>query len=258
VVDRENNGLLPGAEPWSSEGGPLGAVCLHNFTAHAGVMRGIGERLVADGHTVNVPLLSGHGRTVHDIVPYRWDNFRQDAQEAYEWVRERCDTVVLIGSGCGGMCALSLAGSGIDLAGVAVVSTPTGPLDPDLVASVERIVESGREITTEEELPGASDINDPKGHNVPPDGTPARTFLSLAKAASELDIAAITAPLIGFYTRSDRTLLNAWTHAERLEREAKGPVELVELKNSGHIATVDYEGQLIEDTIVDFVKRIAG
>jgi carboxylesterase len=249
------NGLLPGAEPWSAEGGPIGVVCLHNFTAHPGVMRAIGERLAGEGCTVDVPLLSGHGRSVHDIVPFRWSDFLKDATAALERVQARAEQVFLVGSGCGGMCAVKLASTQPGISGVAAISTPTGPFSAKRVASVERVVAAGGEIVTDG--PGASDINKSDGHNVPKEGTPARTFLSLHAAACELDLTGISCPVIGFYARGDRTLLDAWSHGERLRAQARGPVELVELRNSGHIATVDYDARLIEDRVAGFIRRVA-
>lgn len=253
--DHQQTDLLPGAMPWSADGGRVGVVCLHNFTAHPGVMRTIGERLVMEGCTVDVPLLRGHGRTVRDIVPFRWAHFLEDASAALDRVQARTEEVFLVGSGAGGMCAVSLASTRSGISGIAVVSTPTGPFSRERVEGIERVVAAGDEIATDG--PGASDVYKEDGHNVPSEGTPARTFLSLHEGACALDLTRITCPVLGFYSRGDRTLLNAWTHGERLRELARAPVELIQLPKSGHIATVDYDAQLIEDEVVGFIRRVS-
>ena len=41
--------LLPGAEPWSHDAGPVGALCLHGFTGNPGAMRPVAEAFAAAG-----------------------------------------------------------------------------------------------------------------------------------------------------------------------------------------------------------------
>ena len=37
--------LMAGAEPWSVDGGPVGALCLHGFTGNPTSMRPVGQGL---------------------------------------------------------------------------------------------------------------------------------------------------------------------------------------------------------------------
>ena len=59
--------ILPGAEPWSADGGPSGALCIHGFTGNPGSMRGVAEAFAAAGFAVELPLLPGHGTTVEEM-----------------------------------------------------------------------------------------------------------------------------------------------------------------------------------------------
>ena len=235
-------------------GGPVGVVCAHNLTAHPGYMRGIAERFAGAGYTVDVPLLSGHGRDLEAILPYRFDDFRGDVAAAVERVRRRASQVVVVGAGAGGVCAMSLAGELPDLAALAVISSPTGPLDAGLVAKVEELARRREsadgevERRADDDVPTAVDLS----------GTPERAALSMHEVLLELDLSAVTCPTLGFYTKRDTTLLDAWAHAERLAREAPGPVELVELTGSSHMATVGEDAALIEDRVFEFVRRTVG
>ncbi len=55
------NQPIPGAEPWSAAGGPLGVLVLHGFTGNPQSMRSLAEAFAAAGYTVELPLLPGHG-----------------------------------------------------------------------------------------------------------------------------------------------------------------------------------------------------
>ena len=63
--------FMPGAEPWSADGGPDGALCLHGFTGNPSSMRGVAEAFAAAGFAVELPRLPGHGTTVEDMITDR-------------------------------------------------------------------------------------------------------------------------------------------------------------------------------------------
>ena len=64
--------VLPGAEPWSAEGGPNGALVLHGFTGSPQSMRGDAEALAGAGFTVELPRLPGHGTSIDDMLTTGW------------------------------------------------------------------------------------------------------------------------------------------------------------------------------------------
>ena len=73
--------ILPGAEPWSAEGGRDGVLVLHGFTGNPQSMRGLAESLAAAGFAVELPLLPGHGTSVDDMLPTRWDDWSSTAEK---------------------------------------------------------------------------------------------------------------------------------------------------------------------------------
>src|ERR671924_252669 len=54
--------VLPGAEPFDHAGGPVGVLLCHGFTGSPQTLRGWAEYLAAQGLTVSLPRLPGHGR----------------------------------------------------------------------------------------------------------------------------------------------------------------------------------------------------
>ena len=63
--------ILAGAEPFSAEGGPVGALVLHGFTGIPASLRPLAEALADAGLTVELPLLPGHGTAVEDMIETR-------------------------------------------------------------------------------------------------------------------------------------------------------------------------------------------
>src|SRR3954464_13581396 len=76
--------IIPGAEPWSADGGPNGALVLHGFTGNPNSMRGVAHALAAAGFAVELPLLPGHGTTVEDVDNTSWRDWSAAAEAALE------------------------------------------------------------------------------------------------------------------------------------------------------------------------------
>ena len=67
--------LIPGAEPFSHDGGPVGALVVHGFTGSPKSMRPWAEHLAAAGLSVRLPRLPGHGSTWRDMAVTTWDDW---------------------------------------------------------------------------------------------------------------------------------------------------------------------------------------
>jgi carboxylesterase len=241
--------FLPGDGPWSCAGGRTGVVVVHNFTAGPPVVRAIAECLAAAGHTLEVPLLRGHGGPPEAIVPFGFSHFRHDVQEAAERARAHSDWLVLVGAGAGGTCALQLAAERDDVAGVAVVSAPTGPLDARLVGRARRLLAEGHDLSRSAPDEAVAAGAGPRL----PARMPLRPYLSLHEAAGALALHEIDCPILGFYDLADATLVDAEAHTTRLRQEIRAHVEIVRLIDSGHFATVGPAGRTIAERILAFV-----
>ncbi len=65
-------GVLPGAEPFSHDGGTVGVVLCHGFTGTPQSLRAWAEALAAAGHSVRLPRLPGHGTTWPEMNTTTW------------------------------------------------------------------------------------------------------------------------------------------------------------------------------------------
>ena len=71
------------------------------------------------------------------------------------------------------------------------------------------------------------------------------------------DLPQVTQPVLLLHSPQDHTVHPS--NAELfLSRISSADVTDVELENSYHVATLDYDAELIEDRIVQFVRRLAG
>jgi carboxylesterase len=239
--------VLPGAEPWTYAGGPVGVLCLHGFTGHPGSMRPVAEALAAAGFSIELPLLPGHGTTVDDMLDTGWQDWATAAEDALQRLVERCDKVVAAGQSMGGSLALWLATMYVNLAGVVVVNPATQPQPDDVLQMVTGMLHEGTEVAPG----GPSDLADPSAADTAYSGTPLRPLMSFQRGLRELQYryGQITCP-----TLEDHVVDPA--QSDYLAEHLGGPVERVFLERSYHVATLDYDGALVRDHAVDFVRRV--
>jgi len=245
--------ILPGAEPFSAAGGPHGALVLHGFTGNPGSMRGIAEALAAAGFTVELPLLPGHGTSIEDMIPTGWNDWLGAAEAAYAGLAGRCETVAVVGLSMGGALTVSLAADHPEIVGIvcinAVVSAPEGMKD-----AVAGLVAEGMET-----MDGiGSDIADPDQVESAYAQTPLAPLLTMFEAADSFAgrLGEITCPVLVMTSPQDHVVPpeNSTIIAEGVS----GPVERVTLERSYHVATLDYDKDIVIDATVEFVRKVSG
>lgn len=243
--------LVPGAEPWSAEGGPHGALVLHGFTGNCGSMRPVAEALHAAGFAVEMPLLPGHGTKVEDLLPTGFDDWYAAAEAALEDLQHRVDRVVVVGLSMGGALTCVLAVEHPDIAGIACVNAAT-QVNDEIRATVEQMLVEGNDyippVGSDIALEGATE-NAYEATPVPPLLT---MFDAAARFASRLDN--ITCPTLVLTSRQDHVVPPS--DSEFLVSQVAGPVEHVWLENSYHVATIDVDGPEVARRIVEFAEKV--
>ena len=247
--------VLPGAEAWSATGtGSLGALCLHGFTGNPSSMRGVAEAFAAAGLHVELPRLPGHGTAVDDMLGTRWDDWAGEADGAYRRLAERASTIVIAGLSMGGTLSLRVAADHPEVAGLVLVNPAAQPFAEELIDAVQAMVADGQEL-----MPGiGEDIADPDMTESAYSGTPLRPLLSFAvdgiAAVAEL-YPSMTAPMLLFTSRNDHVVDPA--SSDFLAEHYGGPVQRVMLDRSFHVATQDYDRELIFAEAVAFAQKLS-
>jgi carboxylesterase len=246
--------ILTGAEPWAHTGGAdTGVLALHGFTGNPSSMRAIAEACAAAGHHVELPRLPGHGTTIEDMLTTSWKDWSHEVLDAYGRLAERADRIVVIGLSMGGALTLWTGLERPETKGLICVNPATRPQGDDVVEMLTEFVSEGTEI-----MPGiGSDIADPDVTEIAYDGMPIRPLLSffgdglapMVDRYGELEM-----PLLLFTSRQDHVVQPA--DSEYLAEQYGGPLDHVWLERSYHVATQDYDRDLIIDQSLEFVARV--
>lgn len=102
------NAHLEGA-PFFWEGGPVGILLSHGFTATAAEVRPLAQVLHAAGYTVAGPLLPGHGTSPEELNATTWRDWTGAYERLYERLQDQCEKVVIGGESLGGLLTLHAA-----------------------------------------------------------------------------------------------------------------------------------------------------
>jgi carboxylesterase len=248
-------GVLPGAEPYAADGGPVGVVLSHGFTGSPQSLRPWAEHLAAAGFTVRLPRLPGHGTRWQDLNATRWTDWYGEIERTFDGLRGRCEQVFAGGLSMGGTMVLRLAEQrGSEVAGLVLVNPSLGTERKDLkylVPVLHRVVPS---------MPGiGSDIRKPGVTELAYDRTPLRALHSLTQLwkVAVADLGRVTAPTLLFRSRVDHVVEAL---SGRLLREGASACEVEEriLEESYHVATLDHDAPAIFAGSEEWIRRHAG
>jgi carboxylesterase len=244
--------LLPGAEPWSTDGGPAGALCLHGFTGNPTSMRPVAKAFAAAGFAVELPRLPGHGTTVDEMITTSWADWTAAADAAYERLSGRCERVVVSGLSMGGSLTIWLATKHPEIAGIVCINPAVRPLADEVVEMVQGMIAEGQD-----RMGGiGSDIADPDAVESAYKDTPLAPLLSLVEglAALQPDLSRVSCPLLLMNSPNDHVVDP--TDSDHLATAVSGPVERIALERSYHVATLDYDGALVCEQAVEFARKV--
>lgn len=246
--------VVPGAEPFSADGGRIGVLLSHGFTGSPASMVPWGKHLAEQGYTVRVPRLPGHGTTWKDMNRTRWEDWYAELDRTLTELHTKCDKVVVAGLSMGGCLVLRLA--------------QQRPDDVDAVALVNPVINLARfDIKFAPvlqwiipALPGiGNDIKKAGGDEVGYDKTPLKALASQLKMWKDVrtNLGKVTQPLIMF--RADEDHVVDGTSKELILANVSSSVkEFVELNDSFHVATIDNDAPMIFDRTSAFIAEHVG
>jgi carboxylesterase len=249
----DGNEIIPGCEPWSGTGGPHGALVIHGFTGNPQSLRGLAEALHRAGYAVELPLLPGHGTSVDDLVDTGWADWSAAVEAAYEALAARVDKVVVAGLSMGAALALWLAAHHPEIAGVVCVN-PVVEVGAEMLDGIRQMLDGGVD-----RIPAiGGDVADPASREKAYDATPLRPLLSLADAGAEAvdDLAKIACPVLVMTSTQDHVVDPH--NSDIVADGVSGPVERLTLERSYHVATLDYDKDLVFERTVEFARRVTG
>lgn len=245
---------MAGAEPWSHNGTTsVGALCIHGFTGNPSSMRGVAEAFAAAGHHVELPRLPGHGTAVSDMIPTRWHHWTAAVEEAYQSLASRVDHVVVAGLSMGGSLTLWTALQHPEVAGIVCINPAAQPQAPEMIEMVQGLLAAGTEV-----FEGiGSDIADPNVKETAYAETPLAPLVSMVVDGITPMVPqylAARVPLLLITSKNDHVVDPV--QSDQLAEQWGGPVERILLERSYHVATQDYDKDLIFEAAVKFASTV--
>lgn len=225
---------------------------LHGFTGSPQSMRPLAEALAARGHSVELPLLPGHGTAVEDMLPTRWSDWSEAAEAAYAELAARSRAVAVVALSMGGSLACLLASRHPEIKGLGLVNPLVEPPAESFRDVLRGILAEGTEL-----VPGiGSDIAKEGASELSYPGTPVAAVLSLFEGIDGLapDLPSIRCPVLLLSSREDHVVPSS--SGDFLIDHVPGPVERVWLEHSYHVATLDNDAAEIEARVVAFADAV--
>jgi carboxylesterase len=246
-----NPRVLPGAESFRFDAGSRGALLVHGFTGAPASMRPMGEWLAARGVSVVGPRLAGHGTTWQDLEATTWHDWEREAEAGLADLASRCAEVIVVGLSVGGGMALHLGAKRADtLRGVVTINAMVHRPELILAPMIRVFARSIKGV--------GNDIKKPGQDEIVYDRVPLRAANQLGKFLRTVDreLPSMTLPLLVFSSVGDHTVKPA--NAARIMRRSGSPrKELIQLTNSYHVATLDYDAPAIFERTLRFLDEVA-
>jgi carboxylesterase len=242
---------MPGAEAFAHDGGPTGVLLCHGFTGSPQSLRPWAEYLAAAGLSVSLPRLPGHGTTWQEMARTRWEDWYAEVDRAFDELQARSDEIFVMGLSMGGCLALRLAElRGQAVRGLVLVNPSITADNKALFAIIpvlKHVVPSVKGI--------ASDIKDPAASESGYDRTPVRaaaTLPGLWKTTQQY-LNDVSQPVLVFHSTTDHVV---GPKSVQVLTQTLPPTQLEvrELGNSYHVATLDHDAPAIFAGSLEFVR----
>lgn len=258
MSDRGIVGAEAGARPGPAggaapSGARLGALVLHGFTGSPMSVQPLADALASAGYDIELPLLPGHCTRIEDMLPTRWADWAAEAEAAYQRIAERADQVLVAGLSMGGGLACKVAVDHPTVLGLVLVNPMVEPPGDALFDILRLTLDQGIDRS-----PGiGSDIAKPGVKEAAYDGAPVAPALSMYEGVRELAprLSEIRCPVLLFTSPQDHVVPPA--NSDFLAETVSGPVERVTCERSYHVATLDWDRELIEERTAEFATKLA-
>ncbi len=233
--------FMKGSEPFSFTGNvDKGVLLVHGFTSTPDSLRYLGQRFREAGYHVECPRLPGHCTVWQDIEKVTWRDWIAAEEEALSKLESRASKVYVMGLSLGGVISLYLVENHPELRALSIVNHSLFMGNPAvfLAPVLKYILHATVAI--------ASDIKDPTQKEIAYDKTPVFGVHEMTKLnkLTKKGLSGIDKPAIIFKSREDH-LLPTKNAPYTYDRIASKDKELVWLDNSYHVATMDYDKDLL-------------
>ncbi len=242
--------VMPGAEAYSHQGGATGVLLCHGFTGSPQSLRPWAEYLAGAGLSVSLPRLPGHGTTWQEMARTRWEDWFAEVDRAFEELRGWSEEIFVMGLSMGGCLALRLAELHASAVSGLVLVNPSVTADTRLFALapvLKLVLPSLKGIASDIKKEQASEL----GYTRVPVKA-AATLPGLWRITKD-HLGDLTQPVLVYRSGTDHVVGPASLEVLRAALP-EGQLDVRELRNSYHVATLDNDAEVIFTGSLEFVR----
>ncbi|TXC81882.1 alpha/beta fold hydrolase [Metabacillus litoralis] len=233
--------VIKGAESIYFSGNKTGILLCHGFNGTPQSMQYIGEQLSQYGYTVSIPRLSGHGTHYKEMESSTYETWIMDLEAAYEHLKTNCSNVYIVGQSMGGALTLQLAAKKQHIDGIFLINAA--------------VTEVAYESLKDEESPrfiheGTPDIKKPSVFEITYDKVPLKAIhqLLFLMEDTKQKIKLVSCPTFIFKSAIDHVV--SPRNSDFILHSVSSDIKKqTVLEHSYHVASMDYDAQLIVGTI---------
>jgi carboxylesterase len=248
-----NSTPFQGGAPFSHDGGDVGVLLIHGFPGAPGSLLQWAEHLARAGYTVRLPLLPGHGTRWQDANRTTFADWLGTVTASLHELSGRCRAVVVCGQSMGGTLTLRLAELFPDaMAGIVLVNPSVLTLRKDakyLLPVLRYVLPAYPGIVGDIAKP---DVVEPGYKWIP---VKAMYTLSRAWPVVRAELPKVTAPMLLMHSTVDHVVEPVNSQIVRDEVSSEQITD-IELERSYHVATMDYDAELIFASSVEFIEKV--
>jgi carboxylesterase len=228
----------------------VGIIFVHGFTGSPISMRPWADFFHEKGYTVSVPLLPGHGTKPEDLNKVKWQEWPAKVEEELKWMKDQGLNVFIFGLSMGGATTLNVAlKNSSDIAGIVLVNPMIHVrfVTPQIAWAISRVQKMRDSVGDDIKAPGVTE------HGY--DSLPAIGVYQLLKMCSytRKRLHDVISPMMLFHSKDDHTLPVSNTEIIMAGVGAKQK-QRIELTNSYHVATLDFDKEIIFENSLLFVQ----
>ncbi|MCI2254998.1 alpha/beta fold hydrolase [Domibacillus sp. PGB-M46] len=239
--------VIPGAESFYLEGNEIGIVLSHGFIGTPQSVREVAEALNQKGFSVFAPRLKGHGTHQEEMETCTHDDWYNSYSNACRFLKKRGKRIFLMGQSMGGTLTLKFAAAHQDIEGIITINAAlTLPsLDYLQYDPAPRFIPEG-----------APDIKKDGVHEIAYEEAPVAAVRELQKLMKEVPsvLHRVRVPALCIKSAVDHVVPpeNTSFIYQAISSKQK---KIVTLRNSYHVATMDYDANRIVEEAAAFIEE---
>jgi len=234
------------------DGGEIGVLLLHGFTATTAEVRPLAKRFHDAGFTVSGVLLPGHGTTPENLNETSRTEWLEASEKAYLELKEKCSNIFVGGESAGAVLALHLASEHPEIKGL-LLYAPAMRLASSFLRKLIMVIASPFVFAIPKKTEKNRDQMPWQGYKV----NPLKAGVQLLKLQSEtkLRLFRIYQPILIIQANLDQTVdLNSGNLI--LQGVQSAVRESHWMEQSRHVVILDREFKDVADISLEFLVKL--